>query len=367
MKAATIRRYGGPEVVRIEELPLPVAGPHEVRVRVTAAGVTTADARLRANDAPRGFGFLMRCLTGLIRPRHPVFGMEFAGVVESLGAGAAGFSLGQRVFGITGIKGGAHAEYLTIRADARLFALPEALSDVQGAAFFFGGLTAADFLMDKADIRQGDRLLINGATGSVGSAAIQIGHHLGAKVTAVARAENHAFARELGAGDTIDYRAGPISGQWDVILDVVGSLPYPKAAALLTCGGRLLPVTATLAQQMSYGLRPKRGLHCITGGVIGDGKAAMERLIRLYSAGVYCPTVGDVLPFAEIATAHACASSRHKRGNTVVLITLAAQHRVAGIGSTGPKPWRQAPPDPVLIQGISASCLSVRTMRRAAI
>ena len=141
MKAATIRRYGGPEVLSIEDLPEPVAGPGEVRVRVTAAGVTAADARLRANDAPRGFGFLMRCFTGLIRPRHPVFGMEFAGVVDALGAGGAGFTLGQRVFGITGIKGGAHAQYLTIRADARLFPLPNALGDAQGAAFFFGGLT----------------------------------------------------------------------------------------------------------------------------------------------------------------------------------------------------------------------------------
>jgi NADPH:quinone reductase-like Zn-dependent oxidoreductase len=321
MKAATIRRYGGPEVVRIEDLPVPVAGPGEVRVRITAAAVTAADARLRANDAPRGFGFLMRCITGLIRPRHPVFGMEFAGVVDALGAGAAGFTLGQRVFGITGIKGGAHAEYLTIRADASLFALPDTLDDAQGAAFFFGGLTAADFLMDKADIRQGDALLINGATGSVGSAAIQIGRHLGAKVTAVARAENHAFAHELGAGDTVDYRAGPISGQWDVILDVVGSLPYAKAAPLLAPGGRLLRVTATLAEQLSYGLRAKRGAHRIIGGVVGDGKPAMERLIRLHSAGAYRPTVGNVLPFSEIAAAHARAGSRHKRGNTVVLIT----------------------------------------------
>ena len=321
MQAATIRRYGGPEVVRIEDLPAPVAGPGEVRVRVTAAGVTAADARLRANDAPRGFGFLMRCVTGLIRPRHPVFGMEFAGVVDALGAGVAGFTLGQRVFGITGLKGGAHAECLTIRADARLYPLPDTLDDAQGAAFFFGGLTAADFLMDKGNIRHGDRLLINGATGSVGSAAIQIGRHLGAKVTAVAQAQNHAFARELGAADTIDYRAGPIGGQWDAILDVVGSLPYPKAALLLAPAGRLLPVTATLAEQLSYGLHANRGTHRITSGIVGDSKPAMERLIRLHSAGVYRPTVGDVLPFADIATAHARAGSRHKRGNTVVLIT----------------------------------------------
>lgn len=320
MKAATIRRYGGPEVVAIEDLPLPVAGPGEVRIRVTAAGVTAADARLRANDAPRGFGLLMRCITGLIRPRQPVLGMEFAGVVEALGAGVAAFAPGQRVFGTTGLKGGAHAEFLKIRAEARLFPLPGTLSDVEGAAFFFGGLTAADFLIDKAGLRPGERLLINGATGAVGSAAIRIGRHLGAKITAVARAENHAFARELGADAAIDYRTGAISGQWDAILDVVGSLPYAKAAPLLAPGGRLLPVTATLAEQIAYALRARRATHRIAGGVIADDKAAMARLIGLHGIGAYRPAVGDVLPLAEIAAAHACAGSRHKRGNVVVTV-----------------------------------------------
>ena len=318
MKAATIRRYGGPEVVVIEELPVPVAGPGEVQVRVTAAGVTVADARLRANDAPRGFGFLMRCITGLIRPRHPVFGMEFAGVVAALGPGVTAFAAGQRVFGITGIKGGAHAEFLTMRAGARIFPLPDTLTDVAGAGFFFGGLTAADFLMDKGNLRPGERLLINGATGSVGCAALRIGRHLGAKVTAVARAENHDFARELGAEEVIDYRAGPLSGKWEVILDVVGSLPYAKASPLLATGGRLLPVTATLGEQLAYGLRGKRGTHRVAGGVIADSKSAMERLISLHAAGVYRPDIGEVRPFAEIAAAHARAGSGHKRGNVVV-------------------------------------------------
>lgn len=318
MKAATIRRYGGPEVVTVEDLATPVAGPGEVLVRITAAGVTTADARLRANDAPRGFKLLMRCISGFARPRNPVGGMEFAGVVAALGSGVSAFSGGQRVFGTTGLKGGAHAEFLRIRADARIFPLPDTLSDVEGAAFFFGGLTAADFLLDKANLRPCERLLINGATGSVGSAAISIGRHLGAEVTAVARAENHAFARELGARETIDYRAGPIRGSWDVILDVVGTLPYPQAATLLASGGRLLPVTATLAEQLSAALRPKRGAHRIAGGVVADDRPAMARLLQLHSAGVYRPAVGEVLPFAEISVAHARAGSRHKRGSVVV-------------------------------------------------
>lgn len=320
MQAATVRRYGGPDVVTIETLPIPTPKPGELRLRITAAAVTAADARLRANDAPRGFGLIMRLMTGVIRPRNPVPGMEFTGVVDAIGTGVTNFTPGQRVFGSTGLKGGAHAEYLTIRADAKLFPQPDTLTNTQAAAFFFGGLTAADFLLDKAALRQGARLLINGATGAVGTAAIQLALHLGAHVTAVARADNHALARRLGADATLDYRDGPITGQWDAILDVAGTLPYPKAAALLCPGGRLLPVTATLTQQLSYALRPNRGLHRITGGIIGDGRPAMERLIRLHTQGAYHPFIGETLPFAQIAQAHAIAGSRHKVGNVVVTI-----------------------------------------------
>ena len=332
MQAATARRYGGPGVVTIETLPRPEPQPGALRIRVTAAAVTAADARLRANDAPRGFGLLMRLITGLIRPRNPVPGMEFAGIVDSLGTGTTGFAIGQRVFGVTGLGGGAHAGYLTIKADARLFALPETLSDAEGAAFFFGGLTAMDFLIDKARLQPGDRLLVNGATGSVGTAALQIAHHLGAQITAVARSDNHALAHNLGADAVVDFRDGPLTGQYDVILDVVGSLPYATAAALLAPNGRLLPVTATLAQQVSAAIRPKRGTHRITAGIIADAKPAMARLIRLHQGGVYRPVIGDTLPFADIAAAHALAGSRHKRGNVVVVMPdpVAAQNASAG-------------------------------------
>lgn len=318
MQAATVRNYGGPDAVRLERLPIPDPKPGALRIRITAAAVTSADARLRANDAPRGFGLIMRAITGLTRPRNPVPGMEFAGIVDTLGPGAQGFAPGQRVFGVTGMKGGAQAQYLTIKADARLFPLPDTLTDAEGAAFFFGGLTAADFILDKAALMPGERLLINGATGSVGSAALQFARHLGVRVTAVCSADSADLARSLGAETVIDYRAGPLVGQWDVIMDVVGTLPYPRAAALLADGGRLLPVTATLGEQLSYALRPRRGSHRVTGGIIADTRPAMDRLIRLHKDGAYRPLVGQTLPFADIAKAHALAGSRHKRGNLVV-------------------------------------------------
>ncbi|NJM83319.1 MAG: zinc-binding dehydrogenase, partial [Tabrizicola sp.] len=129
-----------------------------------------------------------------------------------------------------------------------------------------------------------------------------------------------AEARALGADAVLDYRAGPPEGSWDAILDVIGSLPYHRARKLLAPGGRLLPVTASLGQQIGAALRPRRGDHRISGGIIADSKAAMERLIGLHRAGHYRPVIGETFPLAEIGAAHALAGSFHKRGNVVVIM-----------------------------------------------
>ena len=220
------------------ECPEPEPGPGQVKVRVTAAGVTRGDARMRAMDVPPGFGLILRLLLGLRRPRRAIMGSEFVGVIEALGPGATRFASGDRVMGLMGLKGGAHAEALVIAADGLLVPAPGSLSDEEAAGFFFGGLTAADFLIDKAQVRRGERVLINGASGAVGSAAMQIARHLGAEVTAVCGAENAALARGLGADEVLDYRAGPLAGVWDVIMDIAGTLPWPVARDLLASGGR---------------------------------------------------------------------------------------------------------------------------------
>ena len=162
--------------------------------------------------------------------------------------------------------------------------------------------------------------VIAGSSFGIASPVSMVSPWFYTEVTAVAGRANHALARKLGADAVIDYSAGPISGQWDVILDVVGTLPYPRAKGLLAEAGRLLPVTATLAEQIGAALRPRRGTHRISGGVIGEGRAAMERLIRLHRDGVYRPHLGRTLPFAEVRAAHALAGSRHKQGNVVIVM-----------------------------------------------
>jgi NADPH:quinone reductase-like Zn-dependent oxidoreductase len=318
MRAATVRRYGDPEAIRLETVPRPNARPGEVRVRVHASPVTAADVRIRSALAPRGYGFLIRLMFGLRGLRQPIPGSGFAGTVDAIGEGVTDFAIGQRVFGLTGVKLGAHAEYLTIAAAGTILELPETLSFEEGAAFFFGGLTATDFLIDKAQMQRGESLAVVGATGSVGTAALWLARHLGLVVTAVASVQNHDLARSLGATTVLDSRTQQLDGRFDGILDVMGTIPRQRALSLLRPGGRLMPVTPTLADTLGASLRPRRGTARITGSTTSEAREKLVRLVELHRTGGYRPVVGLTLPFAEISEAHRIAQSWHKRGNLVL-------------------------------------------------
>ena len=317
MKSAVYSAYGPPETVALRDTPVPSPSTGEVLVRVRAAPVTAGDVRMRSGKVPRGLGLMLRLAMGLRRPRIAP-GFAFSGEVAGLGSGATGFAEGDRVFGVMGFKGGAHSDYLTLPANGRILPLPASLSHEQGAAFFFGGLTAAEFLIDKAKLAAGERLLVCGATGAVGGAAVQIGRHLGAEVAATASPAHHPLARDLGAATVTDYRDGPPPGPFDVILDVMGQLGWTGARPLLAPGGRMIQITATLGEMLGGALRPRReGRRFIT-GTNRDDLPAMQRLLALHEAGGYTPAIGPVLPFAELVQAHAIAESFHKPGNLVV-------------------------------------------------
>jgi NADPH:quinone reductase-like Zn-dependent oxidoreductase len=312
MKIARYTAYGGPETVVLEDAPTPTPGPGELLVRVRAAPVTAGDARLRSGKVPRGLSLMLRLAIGWSRPKVAP-GWAFAGDVVALGAGVTGFTEGQRVFGLKGFKGGAHAEYLTIREDGTILALPNSLGYEAGAAFFFGGLTAAEFLIDRAKLAPGEHLLVAGATGAVGGAAVQIGRHLGATVHATASPANHALARQLGAAEATDYRKAPPTGPFDVILDVMGSLGWNGAEPLLSPSGRLALVTADLGEMLASAVRRRQ-----ISGTSKEDLPSMRRLVELHRAGGYTPVVGPVLPFAQLGEAHRIAESFHKPGNLIV-------------------------------------------------
>ncbi len=318
MKAAVCRRYGPPEVVSLEEIPNPLPGPNEVLVSIEAAGLTAGDARIRAAHAPGGMGPIIRLVFGLLGPRRAILGREYAGRIVSVGAGVTRFAVGDLVFGITdGMRMGAHAERVAVRADGLILRRPTTLSVAEAAAFFFGGLTAADFLLDQCALTRGERVLIVGGTGAVGSAAIQIARHHGAHVTALASAGNLELARQLGADVALDYRKDSAPGPFDVILDVPGALT--DALARLAPGGRLGLVTADLATTTGALLRPRRERdRRLCAAVIKESPEAMARLIAMHEAGAYRPLMGTRFPLVDIARAHAEADSGHKRGNLII-------------------------------------------------
>ncbi|MFN3954664.1 MAG: NAD(P)-dependent alcohol dehydrogenase [Pararhodobacter sp.] len=326
MQAALCHRYGPPEAIHLARIPRPRPRRGEVLIKVQAAGVTTGDARIRGAQVPEGMGPLIRLIFGLRGPRRPVLGREFAGTIVEHGAGAPAALVGSlppgtAVFGITpGIRMGTHADYLCMPAKGLLLPRPPEMSLETAAAFFFGGLTAADFLLDQCALQPGERVLVVGATGAVGAAAVQIARAHGARVTALASTANLDLARALGAQEVLDYRAGTLRGEWDVILDIPGVLDDGQRH--LARGGRLALITATLRQTLAANLRPGGARRA---GVTRETHGAMTRLLELYQTGAYQPLIGTALPFTRIIEAHALASSGHKRGNVVVLMQPPAE------------------------------------------
>lgn len=321
MRAAICRRYGPPEAVRIEQVPAPEPGARDVLVRVYATTVTSGDWRTRALAMPPGFKTVGRLMLGFRGPRQPILGTELAGIVEAVGSEVAQFRVGEAVFAFPGSKMGAHAEYRVLPEAGNLLPKPANLTLAEAAAIAFGGTTALHFLRDKAHLRAGERLLINGASGGVGSAAVQLARQLGAEVTAVCREENHALVQQLGAAKVIDYRqcAVPPPGEaYDGIMDCVGTLDQRACLAGLKPGGRLIKIVDDVPA-MGQRLRLKRpeGRRVITGAA-SERRELLADLAELCTLGHFRPVIGQEFPFEEIVAAHREAESGHKRGNCVV-------------------------------------------------
>jgi NADPH:quinone reductase-like Zn-dependent oxidoreductase len=230
MKAAVNTSYGPPDVVRIADVPTPTPGDHELLVKVHATTVNRTDCGFRGAKP-----FLTRFVTGLARPRVTVQGSEFAGQVEAVGGGVTSFQVGDRVFGFTGLRFGAHAEYLTIPEDGSLATIPASLTYEQAAPSTEGAIYANSFIKT-ASLRRGQVVLVNGATGAIGSAAVQLLKVLGAQVTATCGTEHLELVRGLGADRVIDHTAEDFTKDaqtYDVVIDAVGKSSFLRCRRLL--------------------------------------------------------------------------------------------------------------------------------------
>jgi NADPH:quinone reductase-like Zn-dependent oxidoreductase len=253
---------------------------------------------------------------GIRGPRSRVLGAAFSGEVAALGEGVSGFAVGDRVSGMTGARMGAHAEFVVVAAD-RLVAIPDSLSHDAAAAVLFGGTTALDYLRDKAGLAAGATVLVNGASGAVGTSAVQLAHHLGAEVTGVTSARNAELVRSLGADRVIDYRATPLERphadgeRFDVVFDTVGNLSAASGRPLLTERGVLLLAVATLGQMLAAHGPVKAGMASESRQIVAD-------VLQLAAAGVLLPVVESAHPLAAIADVYRRIDSGRKVGNIVV-------------------------------------------------
>jgi NADPH:quinone reductase-like Zn-dependent oxidoreductase len=319
MQAVLWRRYGPPECLALGRAPMPTPGPDEIRIRVHASTVTSGDARLRGCRAAGIFRLPLRLIYGLGRPRHPIPGMEFAGVVEARGAGVSGFAIGDRVFGLA--PRGAHAEYLTMPEGGCVARQPAGLTHAEAAALPFGGLTALVFLRDVAQARGGERVLVHGAGGAVGVHLVQMARHFGLAVTAVASARHGPLLRDLGAHVVLDREAMDVTApgaRYDIVLDAVGGTAIPAIRRVLTPRGRHVFLSfgaRELAAVLATRLRPGPRVLC---GHAPGRQADLLALRELVEQGALRPVIGHRMPLAEIIAAHRLVDSGRKQGALVL-------------------------------------------------
>jgi NADPH2:quinone reductase len=318
MKAAVYTRFGPPEVLTLRQVPKPAPRAGEVLVRVRAMTVTSAECAMRRGEPLWG-----RIVLGVLRPRRRMrtLGTEFAGVVEEVGAGATRFRPGDEVFGFTGFRLGANAEYVCLPQRASLAPKPVNTGFEEAAAAVDGGSTALYFLR-RAGVRSGHRVLVYGASGSIGTYAVQLARHLGAHVTAVCGPRNAGLVAELGADEVIDYtredysRSGAV---YDIVFDTLGKTSFSRARAVLAPRGRYASTTGLHNTFLSLGTSVSRGRRVVTGMSV-EKNDALVYLKGLIEAEELRIVIDRRYPFDRLAEAHRYVETGHKSGNVVVTV-----------------------------------------------
>ncbi|MFB9310738.1 NADPH:quinone reductase-like Zn-dependent oxidoreductase [Agromyces hippuratus] len=339
MRIAVYERYGPPEVLHLQEAAEPTIDASEVLVRVEASTVGPSDSAGRSGT-PR----FARLFFGLTKPKHPVLGSDFAGVVERVGDDVTRFAPGDRVFGTLAPSMGAHAELVVIAEDAPIAHLPAGLDAAGAVATVDGFLTALPFLRDLAGVAPGQVVLVNGASGTVGSAAVQLAKHFGATVVGVCSAANAPLVTSLGADRVIDYTREDFTearGAYDVIFDTVGKRSFGAARRALAPHGIYLTTVPSAAIMVQWPLtrwfsHGRRAAIAFTGlRDIRLKSAELALLVELIEAGAFVPVVDRVVAFADIADAHRRVDTGRKAGSVVVEMAHAAS---ASSPAPSPKP-----------------------------
>ena len=320
MKAAVHTRYGAPDVVRIQQIDVPSPAEDEVLIRVHASTVNRTDCGMRTAKP-----WITRFFSGWRRPKHQTLGSEFAGVVEGVGSAVTDFAVGDRVFGVSALHYGAHAEYLCIKASAAIAKMPDGIPFDVAAASTDGAILAMTYLR-RADLQPGQRILIYGASGAIGSAGVQLAKHAGAHVTAVCNTPNVEAVRALGPEIVIDYMVDDFTTNgetYDFVFDAVGKHTFRKCRRSLVPGGAYLvtdlgflwqnPWLALLTSRLK---RRRKVLFPLP----TYNKERVMYVEGLLGSGAFTPLIDRHYPLDEIVEATKYVETQQKVGNVVITV-----------------------------------------------
>ena len=322
MRAAVYRRFGGPQVVNVEEVRRPTPGRDDVLIQVHASTLSAADHRARARELPPGLAVLAAVGLGVFRPRHRVLGMDVAGVVEAVGASVTRFAPGDEVIAMLGGRFGGHAEYVCVPQDGAITAKPRNMTFEDAVTLVFGGITARGFLNQVA-LGPGVTVLVNGASGAVGTAAVQLAKHAGAHVTGVCSSANRELVTSLGADQVIDYSTDDFADgvtTYDVIVECVGNAPFERVESTLKPGGALLLVITDLMGLLRAPLRRRKSGKIATASVGKYRAEDLAFLVDLAESGDYQAVRDRTYDLSDITEAHQFVDSGHKKGNVVLRV-----------------------------------------------
>lgn len=305
MKAVICTRYGAPEVLKVAEVEKPVPKDNEILIKIMSSAVNSADVRVRSLDVKGFLKIVMRLVLGFNKPRRQILGTVFSGVIEQTGKYVTDFNQGNEVFGLTGLKFGAHAEYITLSDKSIIVSKPVNATFEEAAAILFGGQAAIYFLEEKAKIseKENPRILIYGATGSVGTAAIQISNYFNAQITAVCSEKGQTVVKGLGVENIILYDKEDftkVAVKQDIIFDAVGKTNKNQCTPLLKNNGCYVTVG---------------GLDNAT-----ERKGQLDLLRLLFEAGKYKAAIDKIYSIDEAIEAHRYVDTGRKKGNVVLKI-----------------------------------------------
>jgi len=304
MKAVICTKYGTPEVLQIQEVSKPLPNDNQILVKIIATAVNSGDVRLRSLDVKGFLKVIMRLVLGISRPRKPILGIVFSGIVESKGNKVSKFKVGDKVFGMTGFKFGTYSEYIAVNQNSNVLEMPKNATYEEAAAIIFGGQTAIHFL-NKAKIAKklNQKILIIGATGSVGTAAIQIAKHHNANITAVCSSNGHKLVSELGVKNIVLYDKEDFTSwadKFDIIFDAVGKSNKNLCKNLLNENGVYKSVSS---------------------GYASETLQQLQLLKELFEKGEFKATIDKTFPMDKIADAHKYVDTGRKKGNVVLKIS----------------------------------------------